>query len=57
MPTVCLHKFIKNFNELSVFTNVRNMTINKLYSVYIVRFLLATLHVGMTGKQDGGYTQ
>ena len=23
----------------------------------IVRLLVATLHVGMTGKQDGGYTQ
>ena len=22
----------------------------------IVRLLVATLHVGMTGKQDGGYT-
>ena len=24
---------------------------------WIVRLLVATLHVGMTGKQDGGYTQ
>ena len=23
----------------------------------IVRLLVATLHVGMTGKQDGGYTR
>ena len=25
--------------------------------VCIVRLLVATLHVGMAGKQDGGYTQ
>ena len=25
--------------------------------ISIVRLLVATLHVGMTGKQDGGYTQ
>ena len=24
---------------------------------YIVRLLVATLHVRMTGKRDGGYTQ
>ena len=33
---------------------------NIYYSNYtdsIVRLLVATLHVGMTGKQDGGYTQ
>ena len=28
-----------------------------LFVLRIVRLLVATLHVGMTGKQDGGYTQ
>ena len=41
------------------------ISVNKAYfsqlltyiSPLIVRLLVATLHVGMTGKQDGGYTQ
>ena len=44
--------------EVSFFKGICNNTflVNTVIP-YIVRLLVATLHVGMTGKQDGSYTQ
>ena len=45
---------LKTAVTLSVFVYCK---VSLALMIIIVRLLVATLHVGMTGKQDGGYTQ
>ena len=59
METCFCSFLIKNL--LAIRFHVRKLIIRShslaVLHVFIVRLLVATLHVGTTGKQDGGYTQ
>ena len=55
-PARC-HPALQSVWRIPAEMDTECMTSTNAGKARIVRLLVATLHVGMTGKQDGGYTQ